>query len=228
MPNQIDITTFTPEAIVSDQFIDVFAEYYELRTVIESQGWHDNQSVFDHQIKSGQELETILDFDYLTSEEKSATDEYLGTTYDILTRRQLLRLATLLHDIGKLVSLQTNAQGNTGSPSHGIIGGWVASEYLQRFSLTEKERAFILSLISDHLVPSDLIELSINNHTEPTQIVSLLTSHRSHSATELLLLSYADWMGCDIRESVREEREKRITIAHMCLASLAKDRGIVA
>lgn len=226
MQNSLSLTSFTSEAIVNNDFIDTLPEYYRLRDVIESQGWHDNQTVFDHSIESAKALETIVGFDYLQDQDKETLVDYLGGRLESHTRLDLLRLATLLHDIGKLVSLQRNAEGSTNSPSHGIIGEWVAKPIVDRFAISDAEKDFVLGLVSDHLVPSDLIEMSINNGTTPDEVVELLYANRPTSTVELLLLGYADWLGCDVRESIRDEREKRISAVHTCLSvTAAKSRA---
>lgn len=226
MQEPLSLTSFTPEAITNNDFVDRLPEYYKLRNVVESQGWHDNQTVFDHSIESAKVLEEIVRFDYLSEQDRNTLVDYLNGKRETQTRLDLLRLATLLHDIGKLVSLQHNSEGNTSSPSHGAIGAWVARPVVDKFDLSDTEKEFILGLISDHLLPSDLIEMAINNGSAPSEVVDLLYANRPGSAVELLLLGYADWLGCDVRESVREERDKRVVVVHECLSIVAsKLRG---
>lgn len=221
MQQPVSLASFTPDSIASNEFADVLPEYYKLREVIESQGWHDDQTVFDHSIESAKSLEEIVHFDYLAEQDRNTLIDYLNGKLETQTRLDLLRLATLLHDIGKLISLQHNAEGNTSSPSHGIIGEWVAQPIVDKFDLTNTEKKFVLGLISDHLVPSDLIEMSINNNTAPSDVLQLLYANRPGSTVELLLLGYADWLGCDVREPVRAERDKRVTVVHECLSLAA-------
>ena len=221
MQQPLSLSSFTPGAITSNEFVDVLPEYYKLSEIIESQGWHDDQTVFDHSIESAKALEEIARFNYLSEEDRATLVGYLNGRREAQTRLDLLRLATLLHDIGKLISLQHNAEGNTSSPSHGIIGEWVAQPIVDKFDLTDVEKKFVLGLISDHLVPSDLIEMSINNDTAPSDVLQLLYANRPESTIELLLLGYADWLGCDVRESICAERDKRVAVVHECLSLVA-------
>lgn len=215
------ISELTTEKIRANTFEQEIPEFYALRTVVESQGWHDNQTVFDHSLESVDSLDEMLRFEYLEPAARDRLIAYLDTTLDTCTRRELLVFATLLHDIGKTISLQTNAQGNTGSPSHGLIGCWVAEPLVARFGLSEREQKHVLGLVSDHLVPSDLIEMSINNKTPNEGITELLTAHRPESTVELLLLAYADWMGCDVREPVEAELAQRVVVVQECLGRLS-------
>ena len=223
MERPIQLDSFSPEALLDGVFSTTLPEYYQLKNVIESNGWHDNQNVYDHSLDSARALRDITKFDYLADQERENLQGYLAQRIDAHTRMELLMVATLFHDIGKSISLQHNPQGSTNSPSHGILGSWVAQPHLEKFELSAKEKTFILALISDHLVPSDLIELSINNGTDKQEIVKLLQEYRPESTVELLLLAYADWVGCDIRdESVSVERDTRVAVVHDCLAALAR------
>ena len=219
--NRISTKDFSLELLADGTLSQQLPEYYSLKEVVESQGWDDDESVFDHSLNSARALRTIMMFDYLPDSDRKKLTNYLHQPFEGHTRMQLLEVATLLHDIGKIVSLQRNAQGNTSSPSHGILGSWLAGPLLEKIDLTKTEKQFVLELIADHLVPSDLIELSINNGTKIRNIMDLLVSNRPNTCLELLLLSYADWMGCGIRDSVREEREKRVVIVHECFSIFA-------
>jgi len=221
MQEPLSLTSFTPDAIANNEFADRLPEYYKLKSVVESQEWHDDQTVFDHSIESAKALEAIVRFEYLSEKDKETLTDYLNEKRETHTRLDILRLATLLHDTGKIISLQRNAEGNTSSPSHGIIGEWIAKPVVDKFDISDAEKKFVLSLVSDHLVPSDLIEMSVNNGTAPNELVELLYANRPKSTVELLLLGYADWLGCSVRESVNEERDKRIAIAHQCLSIVA-------
>ncbi|MGV9001368.1 MAG: HD domain-containing protein [Candidatus Saccharimonadaceae bacterium] len=224
----LSATSFTPEHILGNDFINALPEYYTLNDIVESQDWHNEQTVFDHSIKCATELEEITKFAFLPVQEREQIVAYLNGKVELHTRLELLRLATLLHDIGKHVSLHHNAQGNTASPSHGLLGEWIARPVVDKFDVTDNEKNFVLGLISDHLVPSDLIEMSINNHTPYQNVVMLLQENRPDTMVELLLLAYADWLGCDIRAVVREEREVRIGIVHECLSLITQRvKGLV-
>ncbi len=225
MQKLIQIGSFSPESLADDSFSTGVPEFYKLKDVIESNDWHANQNIFDHSLDTARALRDITRFEYLTSQESVNLHDYLAQYIDTHTRKQLLMMATLLHDIGKSISLQRNTQGNTTSPSHGILGSWVAKPFLERFELSAKEKVYILDLIADHLVASDLIELSINNNTGSQWVVDLLQNNRPQFAIEILVLGYADWIGCDIRNSAAAaERDKRVVIARDCLSVMAKAR----
>jgi hypothetical protein len=217
MDRLIPLSSLTKDAIVRETHKEALAELYALQNVIESQAWHDDQSVFDHSLASMDALDTILMFDFTTPQARQNLQAYLETPLETHSKKELLRLATLLHDIGKNISLQTKASGDTSSPSHGVIGGWVAAPLLKRLALTKKEQNYILHLITTHLLPSDLIELEVNGALESRESLQLLAMHEPEHTIELVLLAYADWMGCAIRAAAHEEREKRVMLVQSLL-----------
>lgn len=217
----LSLANFTPDRIMKDEFVTVLPEYYELKAVVESQPWHDHQTVFDHSLKSAVALETIIRFEQLPEPASTALTNYLAQKYENHSRLQVLRLATLLHDAGKLISLQHDPQGNTSSPSHGVLGAWVARPLVDKFAMADSEKQVVLDLITNHLVATDLIEMSVANNTSAQKVVELLQAHRPDIAVELVVLGYADWLGCDIRATVREERQKRVARVHECLRYIA-------
>lgn len=224
MQESFSLTGLTPDAFSSNELMTIFPEFYELRHVVESQSWHDNQTVFDHSIESARALETIMRFEYLTEQDKDLFTQYLDSVVDGHSRRELLRAATLFHDAGKLISLQQNSTGETSSPSHGVIGEWMAKPMIDRLDISQRAKQVVQGLVADHLIPSDLIELSLNNNTPVRDNLTLLLTHRPETAVELLLLGYADWLGCAVRDSAREERSKRIALVHEWLSIIAAAR----
>jgi poly(A) polymerase len=222
MPS-INLSDLLDRARQNEALIEFIPELGQLRNVVEIQGWHAHQNVYDHSIQTLESIDALL-----TSRLPDAIREhaagYLGQPIGIHTRGDLLRLAALLHDIGKIVSLQHNAAGETLSPSHGTIGAWAAKPVVARFSLTKIEQTYVLGLIADHLIPSDLIEMAINNRTPTQAVTGLLLEHRKDTAFELLLIAYADWLGCDVMPQLETIRDQRIAVANKCLELVPLDK----
>lgn len=219
----IPIKAIDARHLSNGRLASALPEFYKLKNVIENQAWHAEQTVFDHSIKSLQAYEAIVAFDYLSPNEKLVLDQYLDKKVGDHSRKALLQVAVALHDIGKLVSLQHGADGQTSCPSHGVIGRWVGLATIKKIDMEPQEQDYVLNLISDHLLPSDLIELAINNQWTKNEVAKILLQHRKEMAVELIILAYADWLGCDVRPAVEKERIARIELAHITLSILAKN-----
>ena len=67
----------------------------------------------------------------------------------------LVRLAALLHDIGKVDTVKTAGDGNVTFYNHDIVGGILANKIAKRFNLSKKESDKLYRLIRWHLFTVD-------------------------------------------------------------------------
>lgn len=181
----IDLSRLTSDSLRSGEFEDVFPEFYELKNVIENNAWHKRQSVFDHSLNALQALD-----DYFAKSPEYEND---------FPHYELLRIAVLFHDIGKLKALYERG-GITVAPSHGPIGGWIVAPMLQKVGFSSDEGAYVASLVTDHILVCDLLELSVNLKDE--SIIEMLKTHRPENWRGLLFVAYADILGCDTDEEI--------------------------
>ena len=182
---KIDLSYLTPDSLETGEFKDVFPDFYKLQNVIENNAWHRRQSVFDHSLKA------LQAFDGYFAKNIERKKNFIH--YD------LLRIAVLFHDIGKLKALYEEG-GKTAAPSHGPIGGWLIGPMLQKAGFSNDEVMYIASLVTDHILVCDLLELSVNLKDE--SIVEMLKTHRPETWRDLLFVAYADILGCDTDEEV--------------------------
>jgi UTP:GlnB (protein PII) uridylyltransferase len=194
---KLDLSKLAPESLRSGEFEDIFPEFYKLKNVIENNAWHKQQSVFDHSLKA---LQAFDDYFLINPELKSNFAKY-----------DLLRVAVLFHDIGKLKALYEK-NGKTTAPSHGPIGGWIVAPILQKAGFSSDEVAYVASLVTDHILVCDLLELSVN--LKEKSIIEMLKIHRPEIWRDLLLIAYADISGCDTDEEtiIFETRERLLLI----------------
>lgn len=219
----ISIDKVTVSAILGGSLKSIFPELYRLNEVVESQDWHDDQSVFDHSIKTAQAIDSIAEFDFLESEARQFLRNYLDEMIGTHTRLELLKFAALFHDIGKNETLYHKPNGDTSCPSHAVIGGIDIAIILTRVTLSHDERIYIRKLIAEHLLPSDIIEVGINNKTLDRQILRRIEKCCAGYTIEAIVLSYADWLGCQVRDTVVVELNERVKAAQACLSYLSKD-----
>jgi len=67
----------------------------------------------------------------------------------------LVRLAALLHDVGKVETVKTTPDGNVTFYNHDIVGGRVVQKTAKRFNLSKKQSEKLYTLIRWHLFVVD-------------------------------------------------------------------------
>lgn len=189
----------TIERIKNGAFRDVFPELYELRKIVENTGWHLEQNVFDHSVAALQAL-----------------DEYTVKRLELRDENyELLRVAVLVHDIGKLKAFYRDSNGQTSAPSHAQVGHWLVAPILLRLEFAEHETDYIASLVGDHILACDLLELSVK--TGEKEYVEILKTERPHTWRELLLVAYADMQGCNANSEIKKEINARSSLINTAL-----------
>jgi len=108
---EINILAITANSLKAREYEQIFPEYYALATITENGLWHDNQNVLDHVIAVFAGLEKVLQFASLASSHKNSLENYLSQRIGTKTRREILIVATLLHDIAKIDTLVNRADG---------------------------------------------------------------------------------------------------------------------
>jgi len=113
--------------------------------VYENSIWHDNESVFDHTMNTVKALKEII------KNIKPNIKNYLSQKVNSYSRKKLLFLATLLHDIGKKDTIiQLEDRNDTNCPNHEEIGSELAIKLLKRFDLGKKEKEIVKKVIKNH------------------------------------------------------------------------------
>ncbi len=67
----------------------------------------------------------------------------------------IVRLATLIHDIGKPDTVRTSADGNVTFYGHDVVGGKLAKKVAERLKLSSKQTDKIVSLVRFHMFTLD-------------------------------------------------------------------------
>ncbi len=134
-------------------FLDkVILELNITRGVI--QGPYHHLDVMEHSFEAVYQLDRLL----LTLKRNKKISAYLG---EIIagqhSRRQLLKFATLLHDIGKPGSL-TREEGKTKFHGHEYLGRKIAVSICDRLKISTKEKEAIKTMVFWHLRPGYLAD----------------------------------------------------------------------
>jgi putative nucleotidyltransferase with HDIG domain len=70
---------------------------------------------------------------------------------DGLTRGEALRLAALLHDVGKATTRAVMPNGRVGFPGHDVVGQEMIAALARRLRLSERLRSFLIAVTAHHL-----------------------------------------------------------------------------
>jgi poly(A) polymerase len=142
----------------SSLFGSIFPEMKPMQGC-EQGGFH-HLDVWEHTVDSLVYLEDLfLRIDEFFPEHASFLREYLESSSGALNRKQLLKWALLLHDIGKPATRELKEPGRWRFHGHDHIGADIVDKLLQRLKFSRKDTQFISSLVEHHLRPLNLFNL---------------------------------------------------------------------
>jgi len=154
--------------------------------------------VFTHSLKTVAAADFLLrrgDCEYATSEVLVAApwsaklDEHFNQPVSSgSTRRILVKLAALLHDIAKPQTKTTEADGRTRFLGHGEQGADMAASILKRLRFSSKEIKLVESMVRYHLRPTQMSQQGLPS---PRAIYRFFRDV-GDSGVDTLLLSLAD------------------------------------
>ncbi|MBU3934447.1 HD domain-containing protein [Patescibacteria group bacterium] len=191
--------------IASGKIKSLIPEFYELKNVIENtdDSWHDQESVFDHT------QSVISSLEKLFSKARGNLKKILNQKIDKNTRKILLKVSAVFHDIAKKETIVKDKQGFTVCPGHAEAGAEKAKRILNRFDLSEREKRFILDIIGGHIHFHLL--LSLENYGNFQRDFPIIKNRYLNSVyPELILLDYADTVNAGIRKTQPKEYRYRM------------------
>lgn len=195
---KIEVLTITNiDKLRSGEFADLIPELYELKEIIENDGcYHNNDSIFNHTLRVLEKLEESL------KDVKEKISDYLNQKITNYTRKELLFLATLLHDIGKKETLIEGKSGLTSCPNHAEQSLVKAEEILSRFGLSKKEKDLVRQIIEYHMLL--YLVVKPDNSKINDQFLEVKREH-PNVFLELVLLAMTDILGTQLKENKPEE-----------------------
>jgi len=208
MKKKIDAPTISSARLLKGDCIQLVPEIYSLKSIVESNPWHLNQSVFDHTTLALQGMEKILKLDFLKEDSRKKIIKHLGRKVGSHSRKQLLIVTTIVHDIGKRDTLIKDSSGLTRCPAHEIIGSVMATNFSSRFELDQKATKLVAKIINYHGFISDILALAINKKNQ-TKCFRLFKQAVGNIYIELLLLMYADMLGSHLKKLNLKEFKAR-------------------
>lgn len=126
------------------------------------QNFHHVVDVWTHCLYVYKALEEIyLDMDFLGERLKQPLEEYLSEALagKGRTKREILKLVALFHDIGKVKTKQTRDDGRITFYGHDLQGSEEVKEIASSLVLSNKEISWISLIVKGHMRPLQLLSL---------------------------------------------------------------------
>lgn len=186
----------------SGKLAEQLPEFYELKNSVENSkdGWHQQESVFDHTLSVMEAMEKIL-------ADNKNLENIFDKKIDNYSRRELLEIAAAFHDIGKKESMVKEGEF-TKCAGHEKISVEKAKAILERFSLSQRESELVLEIVANHSVFHHL--LNPDNPNFQKDLEELHKKFDQSIYSELIVLSYADTANSKLRTVGPDEFKHRI------------------
>lgn len=217
--NRINISNISSKSLKERKYADVFPEYYELKKIVENNLWHNNQNVLDHVTRVFEELESILKFDSLSSDQKNFLQKYLSVTVGKRTRNEILIVATLLHDIAKTDTFIKQADGTAYCPGHDLLGSEKVKLFSDRFDLGKNDEEKVKRIIKYHYYTSEIINSMIIKGNEEKYLKEFINTV-GDIAIELILLMQADLFGSDLEKNDKKSFDDSVRLLEWMLKNI--------
>lgn len=200
-------------------YLRIIPEYYKLRDFTENNSWHNKQNVFDHCISVFENMERLFNYKIFTETEKSKFDKYLQTKVGNVSRKEILILSVLLHDISKSETLIKCEDGTTKCPGHEIASAGMVSLFSKRFGINHISENHIKNIVGYHGFISDILGLMISKN-DKNKYFDIFTKTVGDVALELTILMYADDMGSDLSKNNHKLFETRMELIKWMFSKL--------
>lgn len=205
------LSDFTISNIKNNRFKKDVPELYALKHVVENNAGHENDIVFEHTLAVATHLEKII-------KQSPSITTYLSQPCDTHSRKDILFLATILHDMAKPNTIVVK-DGITSCVHHEAIGATMVKPILEKFDLSTKEKERVIQIIKDHGVLHDILASRTEKLDEVLQNFKTIYAD---IALELIIFSLADTQGTQLQKLNPNEYAYRTTLFKKLLTEYTK------
>ena len=183
----------------------VFPEVEACRNVAQPSMYHVHD-VYGHLVATVEELDGIVGNNGVLfgPEVDAYFEEPVG---DGLTRRELMPLAALLHDIGKPETVSARPDGKPQFLGHEKVGADMVAAACRRFKFSRAVRDFLTSVVRHHMRPWTIAPAG---RMPSTRAVRKFRQSTGDAAVAVLVLHLADLRGSRVYMLTAEEWEARL------------------
>lgn len=210
------ITTPTIQALRNGDYRTQLPDFYRLKDIVENNAWHLQQPVLDHSLLSAEKLLQIMTSQEIPLEARSAFEGYLSADLDGVPKEELFKISVLLHDIGKITTLEIQPNGSTWCPGHAEVGATLIPAYAGAFGMSAAQQAYVEQVVRFHMVPFEKLGDALADGDTPKHLDEIKQVARDYYP-ELLVLAYADMSGCELPTETVGNYESRVRIIKQAL-----------
>lgn len=135
--------------------------FLRLKNIVENNGYHDHETVFDHLIKTKNIAQREITADFITDPEaKKLFLKFVSEVFFGIKRSDIIILTALLHDIGKILSFRSNdkteplmvkdSNGITFFPGHEYQGSKIVNEFVDGLNFPKEVIEYMSNVIKNH------------------------------------------------------------------------------
>jgi len=216
----LSIPEITYEGLKSGKYENNLPELYKLKKCVENNAWRNHQSVFDHTIETFKELKKLLELEFLEGPKRERLNKKLDEKIGSHNRRDLLVVASLLHDIAKDEKLKIKEDGTTECPSHEVLGSRYVPNFKDKFGLDDSDISFVGKIVAHHGEVHDFLGKCISDSKNKIGYLEILKDIIKDVYLEILLLCFADTLGSDLKKNKPDEFEGRVNLYKELIQSI--------
>lgn len=126
--------------------------FLTLKQVVENNGYHDHETVYDHLVKTRDIAVREIKADFIINPEaKKLFIKFVNERFQGFKRADMMILIALLHDVGKVLPLGfTDSNGTTFFPGHEYEGSKIVGKILKDSGIAEEVIHYISQVIKFH------------------------------------------------------------------------------
>ena len=181
-------------------------EVKALEDVSDKNKYHTEENVLVHTRRVNEAMVDTLEFDHVSDESvRERLRAYVAEPIGDYTRGELLRIATVLHDVAKAMDLpdgtpimKVKDDGDTSALEHDKLGAQPVYDILTEMGFSDQEATYVKDVVASHQRIFALYD-SIGKAKSPQKILDKTSGSLGDIYLDSLLHARADLMGCDKR-----------------------------
>ena len=224
MSSQPKLALLSSDFLNSIEALKFLPELLLLKTTVEKNIAHNSQTVFDHTVAVMAGLEKFFNEVAISSEIQPKLSKYLDQKIGNNSKKDLLKLLVLVHDLAKPLTLVTNSAGNTSCPGHEILAAARVGEFKDRFGLEQVEINYVQQLVRLHGTSHELLTTGLaSNSEQQLELIHQFDLGTGGLGIELIIMVYSDINGGDYAKFNADDFSARLKLCQNWLFKLVQD-----